>query len=83
MPWQDGEETAMRLISHALALTATAIRGIPERLGTSLVTIISITTVMAVLVTMLALGEGVQYLSQNGARKDGRLSSLAARNLPW
>jgi putative ABC transport system permease protein len=60
----------MRFISHALALSATAIRGIPERLGTSLVTIISITTVMGVLVTMLALGEGVEYLSQNGVRKD-------------
>ena len=60
----------MRFISHALALSATAIRGIPERLGTSLVTIISITTVMGVLVTMLALGAGLDYLSQNGVRKD-------------
>jgi len=60
----------MRSISHALALSATAIRGIPERLGTSLVTVISITAVVGVLVTMLALGAGVEYISQNGVRKD-------------
>ena len=60
----------MHAITHALALSAAAIRGIPERLGTSLVTVISITTVMGVLVTMLALGEGVEFLSQNGVRKD-------------
>ena len=67
----------MRFISHALALSAAAIRGIPERLGTSLVTIISITTVMGVLVTMLALGEGIEFLSQNGVRTD-RATVLAS-----
>jgi len=60
----------MKSIAHALVLSASAIRGIPQRLGTSLVTVISITTVMGVLVAMLALGGGVEYLSQNGVRAD-------------
>jgi putative ABC transport system permease protein len=60
----------MQAIKQALALTGAAIRSIPERLGASMVTVISITVVMGVLVAMLALGEGVEYLSQSGVRAD-------------
>lgn len=60
----------MRALRNALALTLAAVRSIPQRLGVSLVTVISITTVMGVLVSMLALGEGMEYLAQNGARPD-------------
>jgi putative ABC transport system permease protein len=60
----------MRGFQQALALTTTALRSIPQRLGASLVTVIGVTTVMAVLVTMLALGEGLERLAQTGSRPD-------------
>jgi putative ABC transport system permease protein len=50
----------MRTLSQAWLLTVASIRSIPERLGTSLITVISITTVMGVLVAMLALSEGLE-----------------------
>jgi putative ABC transport system permease protein len=61
----------MRIIRQLLLLTMSAIRSIPQRLGTSLVTVISITTVMGVLVAMLALGEGLEKLVQTGVRAEG------------
>jgi putative ABC transport system permease protein len=54
----------MRSIRQAWLLTIASIRGIPERLGTSLVTVISIATVMGVLVAMLALSEGLERFVQ-------------------
>jgi putative ABC transport system permease protein len=50
----------MRTIRQTWLLTVTSIRSIPARLGTSLVTVISIATVMGVLVAMLALSEGLE-----------------------
>lgn len=50
----------MRPIRQASLLTVASIRSIPSRLGTSLVTVISIATVMGVLVAMLALSEGLE-----------------------
>jgi putative ABC transport system permease protein len=67
----------MRGFQQALALTTTALRSIPQRLGASLVTVIGVTTVMAVLVTMLALGEGLERLAQTGLRPD-RATVIAA-----
>jgi len=67
----------MRGIRNALALTLAAISSIPQRLGASLVTVISITTVMAVLVSMLALGQGVEYIAQSNVRAD-RVSVVAS-----
>jgi putative ABC transport system permease protein len=67
----------MRGFRQALALTTTALRSIPQRLGASLVTVIGVTTVMAVLVTMLALGEGLERLAQTGSRPD-RATVIAA-----
>jgi putative ABC transport system permease protein len=60
----------MGAIRHAFLLTTAAILSIPQRLGASLVTVISITTVMGVLVSMLALGQGIEYLAQSGVRAD-------------
>ncbi len=60
----------MRAIRQAWALTVAAIRSIPDRLGTSAVTVISITTVMGVLVAMLALGQGLERLVQTGVSAD-------------
>jgi putative ABC transport system permease protein len=67
----------MRRLRQALALTITALQTIPDRLGPSLVTVIGVITVMGVLVTMLALGEGLEGLAQTGARAD-RVSVIAA-----
>ena len=62
---------------QSLSLTITAVRSIPERVGASLVTVIGVITVMGVLVTMLALGEGLERLAQTGSRPD-RVSVIAA-----
>jgi putative ABC transport system permease protein len=67
----------MRRVQQALTLTITALRSIPQRLGASLVTVIGVTTVMAVLVTMLALGEGLERLATTGTRPD-RFGVVAA-----
>jgi putative ABC transport system permease protein len=62
---------------QSLALTLTALQSIPERLGASLVTVIGVVTVMGVLVTMLALGEGLERLAHTGSRPD-RVSVISA-----
>jgi hypothetical protein len=60
----------MHIFRQAFALIAAALRSIPQRLGASLVTVIGITTVVGVLVTMLALGRGVEQLALNTNRAD-------------
>jgi hypothetical protein len=50
----------MRIIRQASLLTAASVRSIPARLGTSLITVISIATVMGVMIAMLALSEGLE-----------------------
>lgn len=60
----------MRAVRHALLLTAVAIGTLPKRLGTSAVTVISIATVMGVLVSMLALGQGLHQLALSDVRAD-------------
>ncbi len=60
----------MHVFRQAFALIAAALRSIPERVGASLVTVIGITTVVGVLVTMLALGRGVEQLALNTNRPD-------------
>jgi putative ABC transport system permease protein len=60
----------MHAFRHVWLLTLAAIRSIPDRLGTSAVTVISITTVMGVLIAMLALGQGLERTVQTGARAD-------------
>ncbi len=60
----------MRALRSLWLLTIDAIRTIPERLGTSLVTVISIATVMGVLVAMLALSEGLEKFVQTGVSPD-------------
>ncbi len=60
----------MHALRQTIALTGSAIRSIPSRLGASLVTVIGVTTVMAVLVALLSLGEGVQYLAGKNVRAD-------------
>jgi putative ABC transport system permease protein len=57
-------------LRQALALILTALQTIPQRVGSSLVTVIGVVTVMGVLVTMLAMGEGLEHLAQNDNRPD-------------
>jgi putative ABC transport system permease protein len=61
---------ASHFFRQTASLTSAAIRSVPQRLGASLVTVVGITTVMAVLVSMLSLGQGVGYLAQTGARPE-------------
>ena len=61
---------ASHFFRQTAALTSAAVRSLPQRLGASLVTVVGITTVMAVLVSLLALGQGVAYLGQTGARPE-------------
>lgn len=57
-------------LRQTLALTLAGVRGIPQRLGSSLVTVIGIMTVSAVLVSLLSMGEGAQFWSGRDARAD-------------
>jgi len=56
----------MGAIRNLWLLTASAIRSIPDRVGTSAVTVINIAAVMGVLVAMLALSEGLETFVQAG-----------------
>jgi putative ABC transport system permease protein len=60
----------MTFFRQLTSLTMTGIRGIPQRLGASLVTVIGIATVVAVLLSLLSMGEGLKYLSSAGSRDD-------------
>jgi putative ABC transport system permease protein len=60
----------MNFIKQTFALTATGIRGIGQRPGSSLVTIVGVTTVVAVLVSLLAMSEGATIFTGEAARVD-------------
>src|SRR5580693_8719358 len=76
----------MRSLRQTAALTLFGLRGIPARLGASLVTVINIMTVVAVLLSLLSMGEGAQFWETGQARPDravvlshGALSPFASR----
>lgn len=56
----------MTLIKQTLVLTATGLRGLRERRGAALVTVIGVTTVVAVLASLLALSRGARNLADSG-----------------
>jgi len=60
----------MTFFKQTASLTLTGIRGIGQRLGASLVTVIGITTVVAVLLSLLSMNEGVVALSSGYAKPD-------------
>jgi putative ABC transport system permease protein len=60
----------MNFIKQTVALTATGLRGIRERRGSSLVTVIGVTTVVGVLVSLLAIREGATIFSGSNVRPD-------------
>ncbi len=76
----------MRYLRQMAALTSFALRSIPARLGASLVTVIGIMTVVAVLVSLLSMGEGAQQWETGQSRPDravvlshGALSAFGSR----
>jgi putative ABC transport system permease protein len=60
----------MSFLKQTFALTATGLRSIGQRRGSSLVTIVGVTTVVAVLVSLLAMSEGAQIFTGENARRD-------------
>lgn len=59
----------MRFFRQTLALTATGLAGIRQRRGSSLVTVVGVTTAVGVLVSLLAIGKGSEiFTGQNGAQ---------------
>jgi len=60
----------MTFLKQTLALTATGLRSISERRGSSLVTVIGVTVVVGVLVSLLAIREGASIFSGRTSRPD-------------
>ena len=63
----------MNWLSQVVAVTATAIRTIPQRRGASLATIAGIAGVVAVLVAVLSIGEGFRAALQAAGSPDNAL----------
>jgi putative ABC transport system permease protein len=60
----------MSFVSQTIALTANGMRSIRQRPAASLVTVIGIMTVVAVLLSLLSLGEGARQMSESVTRAD-------------
>ncbi len=60
----------MTFLKQTIALTATGVRGISQRRGSSLVTVIGVTAVVGVLVSLLAIREGATIFSGTNTQKD-------------
>jgi putative ABC transport system permease protein len=60
----------MTFLKQTIALTATGLRGIAERRGSSLVTVIGVTAVVGVLVSLLAIREGTTIFSGKNSRPE-------------
>lgn len=76
----------IRRLRQTAALTGFGVRSIPARLGASLITVIGILTVVAVLVSLLSMGEGAQQWETGQSRPDravvlskGALTAFASR----
>lgn len=60
----------MTFLKQTLALTVTGLRGIPQRRGSSLVTVIGVTAVVGVLVSLLAIREGASIFGGENSQPD-------------
>jgi putative ABC transport system permease protein len=60
----------MSFVKQTLALTAAGLRSVSERRGSSLVTVVGVTTVVAVLSSLLAMSEGATIFTGKTARLD-------------
>jgi len=58
------------LLKQTALLTLTSLRGLRQRSGAALVTLVSVTTVVGVLVSLLAIREGTAIFQPESARKD-------------
>ena len=67
----------MSFFKQTFALTATGLRGINQRRGSSLVTIVGVTTVVAVLVALLAMSEGASAFMVKPVQEDQLIASVA------
>jgi putative ABC transport system permease protein len=60
----------MSFLKQTLALTASGLRGIPQRRGSSFVTVIGVTTVVGVLTSLLSIRDGATIFTGGGSPKD-------------
>ena len=60
----------MTFMKQTVALTLTGLRGISERRGSSLVTVIGVTAVVGVLVSLLAIREGASIFGSGNSQPD-------------
>lgn len=60
----------MTFLKQAAALTLAGVRGITERRGSSLVTVIGVTSVVGVLISLLSMREGTSVLASDNAGAD-------------
>src|SRR5580698_1778103 len=60
----------MSLLKQIWAVTAMNIRALPQRAGTSAVTVIGVATVIAVMVSLLAIGVGLLQSINKNVRPD-------------
>src|SRR3954468_5839234 len=60
----------MSFLKQTLALTLTGLRGLTERRGSSLVTVIGVTSVVGVLASLLSMREGVATPGGDSAGAD-------------
>jgi putative ABC transport system permease protein len=71
----------MNFFRQTVALTGTGIAGIRQRLGSSLVTVVGVTTSVAVLVSLLAVGKGSEiFTGQTGAQDTAVVLNRGATN---
>jgi len=60
----------MTVLRQTIELTTTGLRSIAQRRGSSLVTVVGVTTAVAVLVSLLAIREGANIFTGQNARPD-------------
>jgi putative ABC transport system permease protein len=60
----------MSFVKQTLALTGAGLRSVGQRRGSSLVTVVGVTTVVAVLASLLAMSEGASIFTGAAARPD-------------
>ena len=60
----------MTFLKQTIALTATGLRGIPQRRGSSFVTVISVTAVVGVLTSLLSIRDGATIFTGGDSPKD-------------
>ncbi len=58
------------MLEQTALLTVTGLRGLPQRRAAALVTVVSVTTVVGVLVSLLAIREGTSIFQPESARAD-------------